>query len=145
MVLKVIKFNSKEYQQMVNLRYKLLREPLGLCFKAEQLAADEDDFLLGCFDQSEIELIGCCILGKVNHSTLQLRQMVVSTEFQGKGIGKIIIGYAEGVARNAGYSKLILHARKLAEEFYKKMGYSISGDEFIEVSIPHFSMEKTII
>lgn len=145
MVLKIINFNSKQYQQMVNLRYKLLREPLRFDFTAEQLATDENDFLLGCFNQSEINLLGCCILSKVDDNTLQLRQMAVSNEFQGKGIGKIIIGYAEEVTKNAGYSKIILHARKSVEGFYEKRGYSIIGNEFIEVSIPHFSMEKIII
>jgi predicted GNAT family N-acyltransferase len=35
-----------------------------------------------------------------------------------------------------------MHARKHAIGFYEKMGYKVKGDEFEEVTIPHFLMEK---
>jgi predicted GNAT family N-acyltransferase len=35
-------------------------------------------------------------------------------------------------------------ARKVALVFYITLGYSINTDEFIEVGIPHFIMEKEI-
>lgn len=144
MIFKIIQFNSKQHQQMIDLCYKLLRKPLGLYFTPEQLAQDEKDFLIGCFNQSENELIGCCILSKVDSNTLQLRQMVVSDEFQAKGTGKFIVKYAEEVAKRNGFSKIILHARKSVVGFYEKSGYHLVGNEFIEVSIPHHQMEKTI-
>jgi predicted GNAT family N-acyltransferase len=37
-----------------------------------------------------------------------------------------------------------MHARKSAVGFYEKFGYRISGNEFIEVSIPHIVMEKKL-
>ena len=43
-----------------------------------------------------------------------------------------------------GREKLIMHARKTALGFYGKLGYSVSGDEFTEVTIPHFVMEKSL-
>lgn len=140
----VIDFKSKEYQQMLDLRYEVLRKPLGLNFTAEQLAAEEHDILLGCFDDSESELLGCSVLSTVDEITLQLRQMAVATEHQGNGIGRSLIEYAEEVATCMGISKIILHARKSVEGFYLKLGYHIVGDEFVEVTIPHFSMEKEI-
>jgi predicted GNAT family N-acyltransferase len=38
-----------------------------------------------------------------------------------------------------------MHARKDAIGFYEKQGYKISGDEFTEVTIPHFVMEKKLV
>ena len=37
---------------------------------------------------------------------------------------------------------MTLHARQVAVPFYERLGYSIVGEPFEEVSIPHFKMEK---
>jgi len=37
MAIKIIDHNSKEYKQMVDLRYLLLRKPLGLSFTEDEL------------------------------------------------------------------------------------------------------------
>jgi predicted GNAT family N-acyltransferase len=37
-----------------------------------------------------------------------------------------------------------MHARKNAVGFYEKMGYRVKGPEFLEVSIPHYEMEKEL-
>jgi predicted GNAT family N-acyltransferase len=140
----VIDFKSIHYQKMIELRYEVLRKPLGLNFTAEQLAAEEQDILLGCFDDSGNELLGCSVLSSVDEHTLQLRQMAVSTEQQGKRIGRELIEYAEEVATCMGITKIVLHARKSVEGFYQKLGYHTIGDEFMEVTIPHYYMEKLI-
>jgi predicted GNAT family N-acyltransferase len=54
------------------------------------------------------------------------------------------MNYAENVARDNGYKKMIMHARKTAVGFYEKLGYTTTGNEFTEVSIPHFVMEKRL-
>ncbi len=140
----VIDFNSKQHQQMIDLRYEVLRKPLGLNFTAEQLAAEEYDILLGCYHDSGDDLLGCSVLSSVDEHTLQLRQMAVAKEQQGSGVGRSLIEYAEEVAKCMGITKIVLHARKSVEGFYLKLGYHIVGDEFVEVSIPHYHMEKEI-
>ena len=144
MFFKIIEYNSPEYEQMVELRSKILRIPLGLSFTEEQLATERDDIRLGAFDEKNNLLKACCILSKVDDSTIKLRQMAVLDEFQGKGIGRQLIAFAEKVARDADFKRIIMNARKSVEGFYGKLGYTIVGSEFIEVSIPHYKMEKTI-
>lgn len=144
MFFKIIEFESTEYEQMVDLRSKILRTPLGLTFTEKQLEAEKDDILLGSFDEKDNRIKACCILSKVDDSTIKLRQMAVSEEFQGKGIGRKLIAYAEKVAKEKGFRKIIMNARKSVDGFYEKLGYKVVGDEFIEVSIPHYKMEKTI-
>jgi GNAT superfamily N-acetyltransferase len=142
MELKIILHNSPEYDQMVQLRLATLRIPLGLSFTPEQLANEKDDILIGAFE--ETELIGCCILTPQDKTTIQLRQMAVRKEIQTKGIGKKIVDFAEQEAMKRGYTVLMMHARNIAVGFYQKCGYEIKGDEFIEVMIPHYYMEKTL-
>ena len=70
--------------------------------------------------------------------------MAVLNDLQGKGIGRAIMHFAENIARDRGYSILSMHARKNAIGFYEKMGYKVTGDEFTEVTIPHYVMEKKL-
>ncbi|HQY11629.1 MAG TPA: GNAT family N-acetyltransferase [Ferruginibacter sp.] len=140
MALKQIDHGSKEYQQMVKLRNDILRQPLGLSFDEEELAREKEDILIGAFDDDE--MLACCLLTKTDNHSLRLRQMAVQNNLQGKGIGASMMNFAETIARDKGYKRLLMHARKTALGFYEKLGYRVVGDEFTEVTIPHYVMEK---
>ena len=142
MPIKQIDHGSKEYKQMVDLRYEILRKPLNLTFDAGELDKEKNDILICAFEEEKI--LGCCLLTKIDKDCIRLRQMAVQNNLQGKGIGASMMHFAENVARDAGYKKLIMHARKTAIGFYEKLGYKVSGNEFIEISIPHFTMIKKL-
>lgn len=142
MALKIIDYGTSNYLQMVELRLQLLRKPLGLSFTPEELEKEKSDILLGCFEEDKLE--ACCILTEVDPSTVRLRQMAVGVALQGKGIGRVLMNFAENIARDRKYSRLTMHARKSAVGFYEKSGYRICSDEFTEVTIPHFVMEKEL-
>jgi predicted GNAT family N-acyltransferase len=142
MAVKIIDHGTKQYKQMVDLRYQILRRPLGLSFTQEELELEKDNIHIGCFDDERLE--GCCMLVTIDKSTMQLRQMAVISGLQGKGIGKVLMQFAENISRDLGYKKLIMHARKTAIGFYEKLGYTKVGDEFLEVTIPHFAMQKEL-
>lgn len=142
MALKIIDHGSKEYRQMIDLRYQILRKPLGLTFTEADLAAEKDDILLGCYEDDSLE--ACCVLTKTEPGTVRLRQMAVSSGLQGKGIGRVLMVFAENIARDHGFKRLTMHARKSAVGFYEKNGYKVCSDEFNEVTIPHYVMEKEL-
>ena len=89
-------------------------------------------------------MLGCCLLTKVEPDGVRLRQMAVKTGLQGKGIGRVLMQFAENIARDRGNKKIVMHARKTAVGFYEKLGYKVVGSEFHEVTIPHFVMEKQL-
>ncbi|MBY0480127.1 MAG: GNAT family N-acetyltransferase [Chitinophagaceae bacterium] len=142
MPLKIIDHGSFQHRQMVDLRFSVLRKPLGLGISKEDLEAEKNDILIGFFDDEKLE--GCCILTKEDAKTVRLRQMAVLSGLQGKGIGRTIMNFAENIARDRGFKKLTMHARKAATGFYEKLGYQIEGPEFAEVSIPHYEMVKDL-
>lgn len=142
MALKQIDHGSKEYKQMVALRMEILRKPLGLSFTEEELANEKNDILIGAFDEDKI--LACCLLTQVDNATIKLRQMAVQNNLQGKGIGASIMSFAETVARDKGYKKLMMHARNTAIGFYEKFDFRVKGNEFIEVNVPHHVMEKRL-
>ncbi|HMU71503.1 MAG TPA: GNAT family N-acetyltransferase [Ferruginibacter sp.] len=127
---------------MVKLRMDILRQPLGLSFTDEELAREKEDILIGAFDDDD--LLACCLLTRADNNSVRLRQMAVQNNLQGKGIGASMMNFAETLARDKGFKKMVMHARKTALGFYEKLGYSVVGDEFTEVTIPHFVMEKSL-
>ena len=142
MALKIIDHGTKEYQQMVKLRDDVLRKPLGLTFSNDELEEEKDNILIGAFEDGNI--LACCMLVEAEPKVVKLRQMAVLNVVQGKGIGRALMQFAENLARDHGYRILTMHARKNAVGFYEKMGYKVKGDEFLEVSIPHFEMQKDL-
>jgi predicted GNAT family N-acyltransferase len=120
----------------------MLRKPLGLTFTKEDLESEKNDILIGFFDDEKLE--GCCILTKEDQKTVRLRQMAVLSGLQGKGIGRVIMSFAENIARDLRFKRLNMHARKTAIGFYEKLGYHVEGPEFEEVTIPHVEMVKEL-
>lgn len=142
MGLKQLEYGSTAYHDMVQLRLKLLRKPLGLQFTVEDLESDRHDILIASYEEDE--LLGCCMLKPVNDEQVRLRQMAVRDDQQHKGIGASIIAFAENIARDKGFRYIIMHARDTAIGFYEKFGYQIDGDGFTEVNLPHHRMKKKL-
>jgi predicted GNAT family N-acyltransferase len=142
MGLKQIDHGTSDYQKAIQLRYSILRAPLGLNFSQEDLDKEKDHIHIASFEDDE--LLGCCMLTKIDPHTLQLRQMAVKDNLQRKGIGASIVSFAENIAKDKGYRRIIMHARDTAIGFYEKFGYKVKGDEFTEVNLPHHVMEKNI-
>ena len=142
MALKILDHGSDEYRQMVKLREDILRKPLGLSLSPDELENEKDNMLIGAFEDED--MLGCCMLVEESPDTVRLRQMAVLNDLQGKGIGRALMNFAENLARDRGYKKLSMHARKNVVGFYEKMGYKVHGDEFVEVTIPHFVMVKKL-
>jgi len=143
MITSLISHGTERYATMVDLRKRILRDPLGLVFTEKDLEGDKKDLLCGCYNDNG-QLIGTCILTRIDDDIVQLRQMAIEPSYQGKGIGNILLQYAERTAMEHHYKKMILHARKTAVGFYEKTGYKVVGKEFIEVGIPHFEMDKQL-
>lgn len=142
MGLKQIDHGSSDYQKAIQLRYSILRAPLGLNFSQEDLDNEKEHIHIASFEDDD--LLGCCMLTKIDQHTLQLRQMAVKANLQRKGIGESIVSFAENIGRDKGYRRIIMHARDTAIGFYEKFGYKVKGDQFIEVNLPHHMMEKNI-
>jgi ribosomal protein S18 acetylase RimI-like enzyme len=137
-----IVYNSEEYLSEVVLRDAVLRKPLGLSLFDENLEAEEYDVHIGAFIHNKI--VGVLILTKLNASEVKMRQVAVDEDYRNKKIGQKMVRYSEKYSRNAGYSTILLNARKSAVGFYKKLGYETISDEFLEINIPHFKMRKVI-
>lgn len=141
--IQVVEFGSDIQHKSVELRFKVLREPLGLVYTAEQLEEERDEIHIVA--QIDNKITGVLLLKKMNPDLLKMRQVAVDTHFQNYGIGRKMVEFCEQYAIEKGFNTIELHARDTAKDFYLKLDYKISGDEFLEVGIPHFKMEKLLI
>lgn len=142
MHIQVIEHGTPAYEKMIHLRISVLLNPIGVPASYINPEKEADDILIGAFEQEDI--IGCCVLTKVDEYTVQLRQMAVDTLAQGTGIGAGIVDFAETTAKEKGFNILMMHARDAVIPFYEKCGYQIADDGFTEVGIPHHKMEKQL-
>lgn len=143
MDIRIIQTGTKEYEEMINLRMKVLLDPIGIPRSYIHPEKEKNDILIATF--TENKMTGCCILSKTDSETLQLRQMAVDHQIQNTGLGRMIVLYAEETAIKRGYKKIMMHARDAVLDFYKKCGYSIVGKQFFEVGIGHHKMEKELL
>ena len=142
MALKIIDFGTPEYQQMIKMREDILRKPLGLTFSQDEIEKEKDNLLIAAFEDES--MLGCCMIVEMDPRKARLRQMAVLNNLQGKGVGRALMTFAENIARDRGYKKISMHARKTALGFYERLGYKVTGEEFAELSIPHYIMEKNL-
>jgi predicted GNAT family N-acyltransferase len=142
--MKIVSFNTRSewYPKALSLRYKLLRQPLGLQFTDEELEKEKHDLHFAIVEQETV--VACLTLSECEKGRMKMRQVATDTHCQGKGLGKKLTAAAEEYAAQKGFDTMFCHARTTAIPFYRSMGYEIIGSEFIEVGIPHVMMEKKL-
>jgi predicted GNAT family N-acyltransferase len=139
-----VEFGSSRYKELLDLRYKILLQPLGLKF-LDSYREEEANFLhIGCIDNSTGELIGGLILAPIDDEEIRVMQVAVDVVHQGEGIGKKLIEYAESVAKKIGYSRIVMHAMLSVVGFYEKLGFSQDSDMFEEKGVNFIRMVKEL-
>lgn len=139
-----IPFATPAFDEALRLRHDVLREPLGMEFFAEDIAAEFNQVHLGVYDPNW-ELLGCLTLKILNENTLKMRQVAVAERVRGRGIGRELVRFSERWAARNGFQTMTLHAREVAVPFYLKLDYAKEGARFEEVGIPHFRMQRSLI
>ncbi len=130
------------YAEALRLREEVLRKPLGLALTDAELALESRCFHLGAFAGSALNAV--LLLQPLNDDTVKMRQVAVRQELQKRGAGSQLIAFAEEFARQRGYRTVVANARSTALGFYLQLGYSASGAEFIETSVPHQLVSKVL-
>lgn len=139
-----VDFGSRRYDELVELRYKILLEPLGLKF-LDSFRDKEISYLhVACVDNLDDKIVGGLILAPLNDRQIRLMQVAVDPARQGEGIGRQLVDYAERRAKEAGYETIIMHAMLSVVHFYEKLGYIQEGSLFEEQGITFAKMVKNL-
>ena len=68
-------------------------------------------------------------------------RVAVLKELRGKGYGKQLMLALHDEARKRGFQRLRLGAQLHAISFYESLGYTVSGDVFLDAGIEHRRMD----
>lgn len=142
MDIRPITYHTKEYEMSLLLRDAVLRKPLGMHLFDENLSKEVMDIHIGAFVYNQ--LVAILVLTKINDDIIKMRQVAVADSFQKKGVGTKLLQYTEAYVKKLGYKEIVLHARQVSIDFYKKNGYTEEGEPFVEIGIPHKKMFKFI-
>jgi predicted GNAT family N-acyltransferase len=127
------------YQEERDLRNRVLLRPIGIPdFGWEKNDSNSWHFVATI----KGKVVGCVVLVRLNEeaSKTQLIQMAVEQDFQGRGVGRMLVGHLIGFARKKNVAEIQIHAREDVTSFYQKLGFHIVGEPFEEVGIKHRHM-----
>ncbi|MCF7963225.1 MAG: GNAT family N-acetyltransferase [Pirellula sp.] len=126
----LVSFGRDELKHVHQLRYEILRKPLGLPASSAIFAGDEFESTIHILAKSSGLLIGCATIVPDEHEKrVQLRGMAVDLDKQGIGIGKRILDAAKAIAKQRD-QLLWCNARFSAIGFYEHQGLHQSGPVF---------------
>ena len=129
---------------IIDLRYEILRKPWN---QPKETSTDGmEESAINAFIEDNDKVIACGRLQNNGGGVGQIRYMAVDVNYQGKGLGKLIVTKLEEEARKINLHTIELQARENAVEFYKSQGYSVKETSFkLWDIIQHYLMTKEII
>lgn len=74
----------------------------------------------------------------------KLERISILEKSRSLGLGKVIVGALENIAKEHGLEKVKLHGQTHAEGFYHQLGYETASPVFMEDGIPHILMMKEL-
>lgn len=91
------------------------------------------------------QALGNARLLQPSASVAKVGRMAVLQEVRGQGYGARLLHALIRCARERGHKEVRLSAQRSAEGFYAAYGFSIVGEPFDEVGIPHVEMRLALI
>ena len=143
MIKSVSLHNEILYNQYLELRWLLLRKPLGGIRGSELDSLESESFHKAAFD-SNGNMIG---IGRIHFigNVAQIRYMAITKENRIKGYGSSLIKELEKIALENNIKKVFLNSRISAVDFYLKNGYQkIKKVNPSFGDIIHYRMEKIL-
>ena len=137
-----IGLDAPEYAQELDLRWRVLRKPLGFAPEAVAFPFEAESLHLVALDAGRV--VGCVLFHPEGTETGRLFQMAVEPDRQGTGLGTTLVRALEAELARRGFREVILHARDSAVGFYARLGYAPVGPPYVEVGVPHQNMRRSL-
>ena len=138
-----VAFASRRYRDLLRLREKYLRAPLGLKLTSQDTCDDQQQWHFASLADGKI--IAGVIIAPGSQQSAQLRQMVVDKQWQGKGVGETLLRFAHDQSAQRGVQTITLNARDSAVGFYTRFGYRRCGASHTLFGIVHWPMAVELL
>ena len=94
--------------------------------------------------RSEGDPVGTARLRDHGDGVAKVERVAVLESHRGQGWGGRILSVVEDHAREAGFERIRLDAQVPVVGFYRRFGYEVVTEEFLDAGIPHRSMTKRL-
>ncbi len=127
-----------EYELLTMIREKVFIEEQKVTSQLEWDGMDKDAIHFLAFKDKKG--VGCA-RAFVIQNRMQLGRMAVLREYRGEGIGSALIETAMTLAKLNQLSGIYISAQCHAIDFYKKFGFEVTSDIYLDAEIPHRDMK----
>ena len=136
----IVHASWQKYQAEIrNIRVKVFIEEQNVPVELEWEGSDEQFHYLLVLDNSG-QAIATGRIGADGH----IGRMAVLKHWRHKGVGSAMLKTLLDYAQQQKMARVFLNAQSTAVPFYKKHGFNITSNEFMDAGIPHKTMEKII-
>lgn len=142
MEIKQIEWNSEAYKKALELRDKVLRQPLGMSIYDDPLEAEKNDLHIIVMEGTQV--IGVCFYRTIDQETMQMKQVAVDPSFRNRHAGKEMFMQSIQKLKPLHVKTIMVHARENALGFYQKLGFEECGNPFLEVGIRHHLLKYNL-
>jgi len=126
-----------EYDSLTMIREKVFIEEQKVTSQLEWDGMDEEAIHFLAFKDEKA--IGCARALVIEYC-MQLGRIAVLKEYRGEGIGSALIEKAMTTAKLNQLSAIYISAQCHAIDFYKKFGFEVTSDIYLDAEIPHRDM-----
>lgn len=123
--------------QLKNIREKVFIQEQKVTPQLEWDGMDEKAIHFLVFNDKAA--IGCA-RAIVIKDHMQLGRMAILKEYRGQGIGSALLEKAMTIAKLNQLSAIYISAQCHAIDFYKKFGFEVKSDIYLDAEIPHRDM-----
>lgn len=79
-----------------------------------------------------------------DNGEFHIGRIAVSKSARGQSLGRLVVCELERFAKTQNGKKIVLSAQVQARGFYEKLGYTATGDVYLDEHCPHIDMFKPI-
>lgn len=118
--------SDEDFAEYFTFRWKMLREPWN-----HPMGSEKDEYEQVSQHRMVRDGKGNIIaVGRVHMNSsdeAQVRHVAVDKHYQGKGLGKLLLGSLEAVARSEGAVRVVTNSTKLSLAFFQSAGFEIDA------------------
>lgn len=134
---------EEDFKPYYQLRYEVLRKPWN-----QPKGSETDEYESTSFHfclLTDKHIVGVARLQLNSPTQAQVRFMAVKIEFQGYGLGELLLNQCHFTTTEKNAKEVFLQARENALNFYKRNGYTlIEKTHLLFGEIQHYSMIKIL-
>ena len=133
--------NQEDLEKTFSIRIAVFVEEQGVAKELEIDSHEKEATHIALWKDNKI--IGTARWRAVD-SKAKFERICVLPEYRKFHGGKLLVEELEKLAKAAGFSQAILHGQVQAEKFYKKLGYKVTTEPYMEDGISHETFEKNL-